>query len=709
MSKVFVRRFMAIAIALAAIFGIVMMPGRAASAAGGINTYFADENLQEEIRKVLNKSSVSDAVSTDELNNIYKLDISGCKIASLEGIENLGALEELDCSNNPLTTVSFAGFYSLKKLDVSDCSELKLLECSFGVLSSLDVSNCPKLEKIDCALNNLTELNVSTCYGLKFLYAAANNLKSLDLSNILCIYQVSCGDNDLEDINLGYCPDLNEISAYNNLLTGIDTTGCPKLKNLDLDDNPLAFLDVSMNKELSSLYVNGDQLDIKDKKIYVPIFQSGGNVKVRSDLKQIILTKDCWEKDEVKWVGDEQNGYTAASVTYNCTVEGEEDYKITVPATIVKKIMKQPTCEEPGETVYFANFDEVYARDGYEFAEDKLIYQPAAKGHNWGEWVVTKAATVDSEGSKTRTCLNDPEHVETVAIPKLTPTPTPTTKPTAAPTAKPTAVPTAMPTSKPTPKPDEVLSLDKTSVSIICGKSTKLSVLNNNNVNITWSSSDPKVAAVDSKGKVTAKMAGTATITANALGKSMECQVTVLYKDVTSSKDFWYTPTNYLSAKGVVKGYDKQTKFKPANNCTRAQMVTFIWRLQGEPDPKTATCKFKDVKKSDYFYKACIWGNENGIVEGYKNGTFGPQIVCARKHAVTFLWRLANKPSPKSKENKFKDVKKSDYFYTATLWASEQNILAGYSDGTFRPNGDCLRRQMVTFLYKYDKNINTKK
>ena len=135
-------------------------------------------------------------------------------------------------------------------------------------------------------------------------------------------------------------------------------------------------------------------------------------------------------------------------------------------------------------------------------------------------------------------------------------------------------------------------------------------------------------------------------------------------------------------------------------------MVTFIWRLKGEPAPQSSVCKFSDVKKTDYFYKACIWGNEQGIVEGYKDGAFGPQIVCARKHAVTFLWRLAGKPTPSSEANRFKDVNKSDYFYNATLWASEKKILAGYDDGTFRPNGDCLRRQMVTFLYKYDKNIN---
>ena len=260
-----------------------------------------------------------------------------------------------------------------------------------------------------------------------------------------------------------------------------------------------------------------------------------------------------------------------------------------------------------------------------------------------------------------------------------------------------------------TPTPVVKIALDRSKTSVICGKSATIkATLTGSSAKISWKSSDSKVAAVDDSGKVTAKMAGTVTITASAAGKSATCTVTVLYKDVTSSKEFWYAPTNCLTAAGVVKGYDKQTKFKPGNKCTRAQMVTFIWRLAGEPKPKTSTCKFKDVKKTDYFYKACIWGNENHIVEGYKNGTFGPKIVCARKHAVTFLWRLAGKPEPKSTKNKFKDVKKKDYFYKATLWASEKKILAGYKDGTFKPNGACLRRQMVTFLYKYDKFVNGK-
>ena len=288
-----------------------------------------------------------------------------------------------------------------------------------------------------------------------------------------------------------------------------------------------------------------------------------------------------------------------------------------------------------------------------------------------------------------------------------TPAPTSAAKPTGA--AKPTAKPTG--TAKPTAKPanNVTLTLNKKAVNIVCGKTDSLkATLKGATSKITWKSSDSKIATVDASGKITTKQAGAVTITATAAGKSASCEVTVLYKDVTNTKDFWYAPTNYLTAKGVVKGYDKQTKFKPANDCTRAQMVTFLYRLQGEPKTKSTTCKFSDVKAKDYFFKPVIWAVEKGITTGVSKTKFDPQGVCTRAQTVTFLWRMAQKPTPKAKTCKFKDVKEKDYFYKPVIWASEQKIVAGYNDGTFKPQGKCLRRQMVTFLYKYDKFINGK-
>ena len=225
-------------------------------------------------------------------------------------------------------------------------------------------------------------------------------------------------------------------------------------------------------------------------------------------------------------------------------------------------------------------------------------------------------------------------------------------------------------------------------------------------MHVTWTSSDPSVATVTSNGIVSGLKAGYAVITVTTDdGKSDTCTVTVLYKDVTDKNDFWYEPTYELTSKGVVKGYNDQTLFKPANNCTRAQMVTFIWRLAGCPEPDSKESKFSDVVSGKYYFKPVLWACEQGITTGYNDGTFKPNVTCLRRHAVTFLWRFAGSPEPSGTEVKFKDVKDTAYYCKPVIWASEKNILAGYEDGTFKPEGECLRRQMVTFLFKYDKFI----
>ncbi|MCR4671057.1 MAG: S-layer homology domain-containing protein [Saccharofermentans sp.] len=226
----------------------------------------------------------------------------------------------------------------------------------------------------------------------------------------------------------------------------------------------------------------------------------------------------------------------------------------------------------------------------------------------------------------------------------------------------------------------------------------------------SWTSSDKNVATVTDGGLITLKQAGPVLISGKAGSTTQTLLLQVLYKDVTNEKNFWYEPTNALTNQNVVKGYNKQTKFKPANECTRAQMVTFLWRLNGSPKPKTTSTKFTDIKKDDYFYKAVLWAVERGITTGTSKTTFSPKKVCTRAQTVTFLYRMAGSPSIGSAKNPFtKDVKKSDYFYNAVIWASKKKIVAGYDDGTFRPKNKCLRRQMVTFLYKYENNVMNKK
>ena len=252
------------------------------------------------------------------------------------------------------------------------------------------------------------------------------------------------------------------------------------------------------------------------------------------------------------------------------------------------------------------------------------------------------------------------------------------------------------------------IKFEDSDTEIVCGNTMNLSLQNIGNWDVTWKSSNPSVAQVSSEGRVLANKAGSVSIMATVDGKTVSRTLQVLYKDVTDKKEFWYEPTNSLTNRGIVQGYEKQTMFMPANNCSRAQMVTFLWRLKGSPEPRSSKTTFKDVKKGSYYYKAVLWAVEKGITTGYSKTSFKPNNVCTRAQTVTFLWRMAGKPAPKTTTNKFKDVKKSDYFYKAVLWAAEKNIVAGYKNGTFKPQGKCLRRQMVTFLYKYDKFINGK-
>lgn len=219
---------------------------------------------------------------------------------------------------------------------------------------------------------------------------------------------------------------------------------------------------------------------------------------------------------------------------------------------------------------------------------------------------------------------------------------------------------------------------------------------------VTWTSSDEEVASVDEKGLVTAHTWGQARISAVlADGTQLSCTVDTLYYDVTDTELYYYTPVYWAAEQNITKGFGN-VYFGPEDSCTREQMVMFLWRMAGKPAPLTQNNPFSDVKKSDYFYKAVLWAVDEGITKGYDDGTFGVGKTCLREHLATFLWRIAGSPLPRESKT-FTDVKESDYYYNAVLWAAENAITKGYSDGSFGPEKDCLRQHTVTFLYRYSQ------
>ena len=130
--------------------------------------------------------------------------------------------------------------------------------------------------------------------------------------------------------------------------------------------------------------------------------------------------------------------------------------------------------------------------------------------------------------------------------------------------------------------------------------------------------------------------------------------------------------------------------------------MTFLWRAKGCPLPSSTVNPFTDIKESDYYYNAVLWAVENGITNGYGSDTiFNPDGECTRGQVATFLWRAEGEPSMSGSANPFTDVVAGEYYYDAVLWAVENGVTNGYgSDTIFAPNLSCTRGQIVTFLYR---------
>ena len=163
--------------------------------------------------------------------------------------------------------------------------------------------------------------------------------------------------------------------------------------------------------------------------------------------------------------------------------------------------------------------------------------------------------------------------------------------------------------------------------------------------------------------------------------------------------DYYYDAVIWAVGKGIAKGVT-DTTFQPNDSCTRAEMVTFLYRAAGSPEPTNKVNPFTDVAEDSYYYKAVLWAVEKGIAKGTSETTFSPNDTCTRGQTVAFLYRYANSPAV-SRSNSFADVSETAYYYNATLWAMSEKVTEGTSATTFSPNDLCTRGQIVTFLYRY--------
>ena len=217
-------------------------------------------------------------------------------------------------------------------------------------------------------------------------------------------------------------------------------------------------------------------------------------------------------------------------------------------------------------------------------------------------------------------------------------------------------------------------------------------------------------------GSVTVKDAGGSTVTLTPAGggkytftmprSSVTVSASFVRSDSKTGFDDVADDSYYADAvewavdKGITGGISSNL-FGPDLGCTRAQIVTFLWRSAGSPEPRDAD-SFDDVAADAYYAKAVAWAVENGITAGTGGVLFSPDLICTRAQAVTFLYRVSGSPAV-SGSGIFRDVAADAYYAAAVQWAEENGITDGIGDGLFGPDLNCTRAQIVTFLYHFMK------
>ena len=197
----------------------------------------------------------------------------------------------------------------------------------------------------------------------------------------------------------------------------------------------------------------------------------------------------------------------------------------------------------------------------------------------------------------------------------------------------------------------------------------------------------------EKNGKYTFKMpSGKVTVK----GSFVEEAPVQIFKDVPVDA-YYYEAVKWAAEKGITGGVGNGL-FAPNQPCTRAQIVTFLWRAAGSPTPKHMS-SFADVPADAFYAKAVAWAVENGITGGTGDGKFSPDATCTRAQSVTFLYRAAGSPKV-SGSAEFGDVATNAYYADAVAWAAKNGITGGIGGGLFGSGNDCTRAQIVTFLYR---------
>ena len=690
---------------------LVMVAGllpTAAFAAGSVDineANFPDAKFRSFVKENLDKNN-DGILDAGEIAAVKMIEANKMGIKSLEGVGFFTALETLKCWDNELTG-----------LDLSKNTALKDLQCSNSKLQSLDLSQNPNLTQLYCGRNPLTTLDLSKNAKLKVLDCSGfanrrTKLTELDLSQNTALESLDCSINELKQLNVSGCTALKKLSCSSNQLTTLDVSKNVNLTFLNCGSNQLTALDVSNNPKLEDLSCDYNSLTLldlsKNPELEILSCRKNGFTSLDLDANKKIGEKILYLENQFY-----HKGVLNAGETFDMkTLPGSFDPSRT-------KNWIGGTVDAAGILTVDADAKEVtydyQTKSGNTNANYLMSCKLNVKG---GTTPVAKYAisvtggianlAKAAEGSVVTLTADAPAanmHFARWEVESGSEAVT---------FANATNSTTTFPMPAGEVKVKAVFEADEIMVPI----QYDVSVLNDGNGKAFAS---PAKAAADTAITLTATpnagyhfkawrvILGGVTITDNKFtmpAEDVEVQA-VFEKDAPISKHpfldvpagaYYEDAVVWAVGKGITSGTNATT-FDPNGTCTRAQAVTFLWRAAGSPTPKTKLMPFPDVPVGSYYWNAVLWAIEQGITEGTSYLTFSPNDSCTRAQIVTFLWRAKGNPAV-SGNAPFTDVAPDAYYAAAVTWAEKNGITGGIGNGLFGSNNTCTRAQIVTFLYR---------
>ena len=699
------KRILSILLCLVMVVGLLPTAVFAAGEVAIDEANFPDANFRSYIQTDFDKNG-DNKLSSEEIAAVTKIEANNMGIKSLKGVGFFTALETLKCWDNELTG-----------LDLSKNTALKDLQCSNSKLQSLDLSQNPNLTQLYCGENPLTTLDLSKNAKLKVLNCSGfanrrTKLTELDLSQNTALESLDCSINELKQLNVSGCTALKMLSCSSNQLTALDVSKNTNLIELECSSNLLAVLDVSNNPKLKDLSCGNNRLTVLD-------LSKNPELEILSCRKNGFTSLDL---DTNKKIG-EKILYLEKQFYHKGVLNAGETFDMkTLPGSFDPSRTKNwigGTVDAAGILTVDADATEVtydyQTKSGNTAAKYLMSCKLNVKG---GTTPVAKYAisvtggianlAKAAEGSVVTLTADAPAanmHFARWEVESGSEAVT---------FANATNSTTTFPMPAGEVKVKAVFEADEIMVPI----QYAVSVLNDGNGKAFAS---PAKAAADTAITLTATpnagyhfkawrvILGGVTITGNKFtmpAEDVEVQA-VFEKDAPISKHpfldvpagaYYEDAVVWAVGKGITSGTNATT-FDPNGTCTRAQAVTFLWRAAGSPTPKTKLMPFPDVPVGSYYWNAVLWAIEQGITEGTSYLTFSPNDSCTRAQIVTFLWRSKGNPAV-SGNAPFTDVAPDAYYAAAVTWAEKNGITGGIGNGLFGSNNTCTRAQIVTFLYR---------